>query len=270
MNKGALTVMLGAIAPHERTVVSMSNTPSSAGAVELSPEDRTVADLVAEDPRRAAVFERVGIDYCCGGAVVLSKVCSDQGLDLATVTELLVDATRDDVDERNWNDATVQELIDNIVEVHHGYMATALPRLTLLAHKVARAHGDREPAMRDAEMVVVQLVDEMRTHTGEEEQDVFPLCIDAAEGRLDSVDAEQLAATLGGLVEDHDDTARHLARLHELTNDFTAPEDACNTWRAYMDALDRLEQDVHRHVHKENHVLFPKVMELLYVARSTD
>ena len=65
-------------------------------------------------------------------------------------------------------------------------------------------------------------------------------------------------------------SARHIARLRELTNDFTPPEHACTTWRAYLDAMDRLEQDLHRHIHKENHVLFPKVMELLYAVRSAD
>lgn len=242
----------------------MTSIPINTGAAGPEATERLVSDLVAEDPRRAAVFERVGIDYCCGGKVPLADACRDHGLELAMVEDLLREATREDADVRNWNDATVQELIANIIEVHHGYLATALPRLTLLAHKVARAHGAREPALREAESVVVQMVDELRAHTAEEEAEIFPSCIDAVEGRLDDTESAELSGELGGLVADHDETGRHLSRLRELTDGFTAPERACTTWRAYLDALERLEQDTHRHVHKENHVLFPKVMDLLY------
>lgn len=268
-----LTAAIEMLRPTHPTIsndwTSMSSTPITSGAVEPLPEDLLVADLVAEDPRRAAVFERVGIDYCCGGAVPLSQACTEHGLDVAVVQDLLDEATRDDQDTQSWADASIPELVENIVDGHHAYLATALPRITLLAHKVARAHGDTEPDMRVAEAVVVQMVSELRAHTAEEEADVFPRCIDAVEGRVDGDEAEELATLLGGLVEDHDETGQHLERLRELTNGFTPPGHACTTWRAYLDALDRLEQDIHRHVHKENHILFPKVMELLYAVRAT-
>jgi regulator of cell morphogenesis and NO signaling len=246
----------------------MSISPTSAGATELAWQDRSVADLVAEDPRRASVFEQVGIDYCCGGAMPLTQACAEHGLELATVQGMLDEVATDGVEQRNWNDATIQELVENIIEQHHSYIRTSLPRLEELAHKVARVHGDRDPRLRDAEPVVVELVAEMGAHTDEEEQEVFPICIDVAEGRFDVADADKLSAMLGGLVDDHDEAAAHIARLRELTDDFTPPEHACTTWRTFLDTLDRFEQDIHRHIHKENHVMFPKVLELLQAARS--
>lgn len=229
-------------------------------------EDRLVAELVATDPRRAVVFERLGIDYCCGGNVPLADACIEHGLDLAVVRDLLEQATATPSDERDWTQATVAELVEDIVTRHHGLLRTELPRLTVLAHKVARAHGAKHRPLIEAEAVVVQLGDELRAHTADEEDRIFPACLEAGSPTLDVEDATKLAEDLGKLVEEHTEAADHLVALRTLLDDYDPPAHACTSWRAYLDGLERLEQDMHRHVHKENHVLFPKVMNQLYAA----
>jgi len=246
----------------------MSRALDAGGVADLPMIDRLVADLVAEDPRRAAVFERFAIDYCCGGRVPLAQACRDHNLDPATVMSMLADAVNDDEDVRNWHEASIAELVANIVEVHHMYLDSELPRIAALAHKVAKAHGAQEPSLLEVERVVNALVEELQTHTAQEEQDTFPLCITAGAGRSD--EDERLADALGALVLDHDETAGHLRRLRELTHDYEPPVQACTSWRALLDGLRRLELDTHRHVHKENHVLFPKVRDLLNSTPSDD
>lgn len=241
----------------------MTTTPTRAA----EPIDsRHVADLVAQDPRRAAVFERLGIDYCCGGAIPLEQACRDHGLELATVRGLLAAATQADADERDWTEATIPELVEDIVERHHASLRRELPRVTMLAHKVAKAHGAKEPRLVEAEGVVTQLVDELVAHTTLEEEEVFPACLASAATELDADEATQLAEALGRLVDDHTEAAGHLEQLSALLDGYDPPLHACTSWRAYLDALARLEHDTHRHVHKENHVLFPKVMDRLYAA----
>ena len=229
-------------------------------------DDLTVAALVGTDPRRAVVFERLGIDYCCGGNVSLVTACVERGLDLATVRDLLEQATAAPSNERDWTTASIPELIEDIVTRHHRLLRTELPRLTVLARKVARVHGANYQPLIAAEPLVAQLVDELRAHTADEEDMVFPACIDALEENLDSSDAAELAASLGRLVAEHSEAAGHLATLRTLLDGYDPPAHACTSWRAYLDGLARLEHDMRRHVHKENHVLFPKVMDHLYAA----
>ncbi len=244
----------------------MTSTTSPRSPIEL--DERHVAELVTTDPRRAAVFERLGIDYCCGGNIPLAEACAERGLDLATVRDLLEHATSAPSDERDLAGASIEALVDEIVSRHHALLRTEMPRLTILAHKVATAHGARDATLVEAESIVVRCFEELRAHTDDEEQRVFPACVDADRGVLDPDDATTLADALGQLVREHDEAGGHLARLRRLLDDFEPPLHACTSWRAYLDGLERLEQDVHRHVHKENHILFPKVMDRLYAAEA--
>jgi regulator of cell morphogenesis and NO signaling len=64
------------------------------------------------------------------------------------------------------------------------------------------------------------------------------------------------------MLQEHDDAGGALARMRELTNGFTAPPEACNTYRALFAGLVELEEDLHRHIHLENSVLFPQALVL--------
>lgn len=234
--------------------------PHSDAALELSTAH--VSDLVTADPRRAAVFERLGIDYCCGGKLPLEQACSERGLELAAVERQLAAATAEDGSVvRDWSTASIAELVDDIVSRHHERMRGELPRVQALAEKVARAHGAREPRLVQADEVVSRLVEELLEHTAHEEGVVFPMLLDAPwESTTRPEELERITAEVSTLVDDHSQAAERFEELHVLLDDFDPPSEACTSWRAYLDALRRLELDLHEHVHEENHVLFPKVM----------
>jgi regulator of cell morphogenesis and NO signaling len=61
---------------------------------------------------------------------------------------------------------------------------------------------------------------------------------------------------------EHDGAGSALERLRELTDGYIPPSWACNTYRALLDALAHLERDMHRHIHKENSVLFPRALAM--------
>jgi regulator of cell morphogenesis and NO signaling len=221
-----------------------------------------VADLVAEHPPRAAVFERLNIDYCCGGKISLTEACASRGLDLNMVVELL-DATRHTPSaQQDWNDASIDELIANIVDTHHAYARAELPRIVMLAHKVARAHGEQNPALVEANVLVTRLADEMLTHLASEEEEAFDMC--RAIDRGDATVIDDAPRALGDLVADHTQIGDLLAELRTLLNGYEPPMGACTSYRAYLDALQRFERDTHEHVYKENHYLFTKVMDRAY------
>jgi regulator of cell morphogenesis and NO signaling len=220
--------------------------------------DDHVSDLVLADPRRARVFEELGIDYCCGGRTPLADACGALDLDTDDVIALLAeprDASAEDVD---WTAAPIADLVRHIVTTHHAYLRDELEPLRALVAKVARAHGDAHPELHDVQVTFERTADELARHLAEEELVAFPACVAAAAGEAHAALAEPLAA----LVHDHDDLAAGLRTLRTLTNGYTPPADACNSYRAMLDRLATLEGDTHRHVHEENNILFPRALAL--------
>jgi regulator of cell morphogenesis and NO signaling len=225
--------------------------------------ERTIGELVAERPARARVFEGFKIDYCCGGKKPLADACRAKGLDPQTVLNML--AIVDDAaprDERDWTKATITELCDNVESTHHAYLKQELPRLEFMATKVAARHGDHRPELVELRDVFLAFKAELESHMAKEERILFPLCrqLDRAEAAFPS-HCGSVQNPIRVMILEHDHAGNDLGRMRELTNGFVPPADACNTYRAYFDALAQLEQDMHRHVHKENSVLFPKAVE---------
>jgi regulator of cell morphogenesis and NO signaling len=224
--------------------------------------DTTVGEIVRSAPARSRIFENLGIDYCCGGKKPLAEVCRAKGLDPATVVAML--SALDSSSDPTTVDAdamTLSELCDHIEEVHHGYLREELPRLDFMTRKVAAVHGDHEPRLLEVRKVFESFQAELTSHTKEEDETVFPavrrLEADHA-GRADA--SVRLGTMLCKLEVEHENAGAALTRLRELTDDYTPPEWACNTFRALYDGLAQLEKHTHQHVHQENNVLFPKAL----------
>lgn len=227
--------------------------------------DSTIGTLVADDARRTRVFERLGIDYCCGGQRSLAEACAQRGLDPHTVAQVLEAAeAADDAssDATDWRERPLDELIDHIEDTHHAFLRRELPRLTELIHKVARVHGDTAPWMVDVKTVFDVLRVELEAHMRKEEETVFPLIQTLAAGGELPAASDLGTDPIGLMEEEHDEAGAALKRMRTLTNGYTPPEEACGTFRAALEGLARLEADMHQHVHKENNVLFPRARAL--------
>jgi len=233
--------------------------------------EKTVGQWVVERPSRARVFERLGIDYCCGGKHPLRQACEQKQLNYDAV---LADLDQDDAAPaeglRSWASASLTDLCDHIDQTHHAYLKNELPRLEFLTNKVAARHGETRPALREVHQVFVALKSEMEGHMMKEERVLFPLCrqLDVAE-ELPAMHCGSIGNPIEVMIREHEDAGDALARIRALTDDFTCPPDACNTFRALYDSLHQLEQDMHQHVHKENNILFPKAVRLEKVLSAT-
>lgn len=224
--------------------------------------DRTIGQLVAEKPSRSRVFERWGIDYCCGGKKLLDETCTAKNLDTAAVLE---DIERSDAQPEpavvDWRSKPLSELCDHIEREHHGYLREALPRLTALTEKVAQVHGARDPRLVELRDVFAAFRSEMEEHTAKEERILFP-AIRALEG---SDGANPFGSEIGRPIQvmlaDHDSAGEALEKMSSLTNGYTPAPDDCNTHRAMLDGLSELASETHIHVHKENNILFPRAIE---------
>lgn len=224
----------------------------------------SLGELVAADERRAVFFDRLGLDYCCSGDRTLGEACQAKGLDPATVSAAL--EALDAADPRaesttDWTGRPLAELIEHIVDTHHAYLRRELPRLAMLFERVTSVHGHQSPWLREAQDVYSRLRLKLSAHTRSEETVVFPLirALEAGEQPAEARDAEAL---LAGAEAEHEEAGNALGRLRALSDDYTPPEWACERFRSLLDGLATLEADTHRHVHKENSILFPRARRL--------
>lgn len=227
--------------------------------------DRTVAELVLEKPSRSRFFETMGIDYCCGGKKTLQEVCERKQLDPANLLKLLEAddlIVLDEATER-ISEMSLGELVVNIIERHHEYLRQELPRLQAMLSKVVRVHGESEPRLHQMLSIFQAFAVELGTHMMKEENILFPVIAQMeAVRRIPQSCFGTIANPIRQMEFEHDGAGDALARLRDLSDGFRPPEWACNTYRAVLDGLHDIEQNMHVHVHKENNVLFPKALEL--------
>lgn len=224
----------------------------------------TVGQLVAQRPLAARVFERYGIDFCCGGNVSLEQACRAQGLEPERVLDEVARCIAQPGDDlTDWTERSLSELCDHIESTHHAYLREELQPLAAMIAKVASRHGESDPRLDKVVAAFSDLQMELMPHMMKEEQILFPMI------RQLECGAEQphfhcgnLRNPVGMMEMEHDHAGRLLKSIRDLTDDYAAPDWACNTYRAMLERLARLESDMHRHVFKENEILFPRAVAL--------
>jgi regulator of cell morphogenesis and NO signaling len=222
----------------------------------------TLGAIVTRHPSLARELEHRKLDYCCGGAITLGQACRDAGLDAAAVAAELTASISDD-GPAPWSHLEVDDLVAHLMETHHRYLWDELPRLHALLDKVVDVHGDRHPDLHDVARCFKAIRADIEPHLVKEERVLFP-----AIGQLASSPTTPTFGfgTIGNpisvMLRDHDELGALLVELRTSTNDYTVPDDGCASYRALFEGLEQLEADTHLHVHKENNVLFPRVVLL--------
>lgn len=229
--------------------------------------DSTIRDIVAGDFRTAAVFQKYEIDFCCGGGRPLADACDDKGLCLETVLADLARACAGGTPAPGFASWDATTLVAYIVDHHHAYVREALPIITAHTAKVARVHGERHPEMVDVHRIFADVCEEMTSHMFKEEQILFPFVVEldaaAREGRQPPPPPfGTVGNPIAMMEQEHESAGGAMARIRELTNAYSAPADACTTFRVCLQELAAFERDLHTHVHLENNVLFPIALRL--------
>ncbi len=224
--------------------------------------DNTVGDIVAGCPALASVFEDIGIDYCCGGKKTLGDACRDKGLEPQSVLATLAQPPQTEP-VADTAVMALTELADHIEQTHHAYLRSEFSRLNELTSKVASVHGDQNPRLHQVSETCRALIAELSDHMMKEEQILFPLVrqLDASD-TAPTFHCGSLANPIHQMESEHSQAGAALERLRELTDGFTPPDGACNSYRAMLNAIAHLERDLHLHIHKENNVLFPRALEM--------
>ena len=225
-------------------------------------ESTSVAEVAAALPASVRVFQRHGVDFCCGGKKPLGVVCEEQGLSFAELADAIERAAAAPaVAPQDWTRAPLHVLIDHIVTTYHDSLREDLPRLETLAARVLRVHGGREPRLLGRiEAIVAELSTDLNEHMRKEELVLFPM-IRAVEAKS-AATGPGIAAPIRVMEWEHDRAGELLAELGTITSGYDAPRWACETLRALFHGLEQLEAAMHVHVHLENNVLFPRALQL--------
>jgi len=229
---------------------------------------QTVREIAQTQPSSIRVFEQFGIEYCCGGGERLIEACAAKDVDVDAVISALEAALRNENPQvKDWTKESLASLTKHIVATHHAYCKEHLPRLSGQAMKVVKAHGGTNPELALIRTRLAELAEELTEHLAVEEIVVFPMIVKLEAKKVSTgVDPEESRASVGNplavLIQEHDNAGVLLAEIRSLGRDFNAPEYACTTYRAFFEGLKEFEHDLHRHVHLENNILFPRAIEL--------
>lgn len=228
----------------------------------------TIGEIVAADFRTAKVFEKHGIDFCCGGNVALAAICTEKGLDLAEISNELA-AVQNEPAQRseNYSAWALPFLVDYIVNTHHAYLKENDEQIAAYAQKIAGVHGVHHPEVIEIATLFAKIASDMAAHLQKEEEVFFPAIKRADAARVagrspDGKDRETIRLTLLTLQREHEEIGDAVHTIRHLSKDYAIPNDVCNTFMVTYQKLKEFEDDLHKHVHLENNILFPKAAAL--------
>lgn len=229
---------------------------------------KSIGDFVAEDYRTAAVFEKYGIDFCCGGQVSLARTCQEKGLDGAAILGEIEAAQQVAMDRsQNYGSWELPFLADYIINTHHAYLNENTGQIAAYARKIAEVHGAHHPEVVEIAAIFDKIAADMTAHLREEEELLFPIIKRIAAARKvgsapEVKDTTALQASLAKLGQEHEEIGDATHAIRHLARDYALPADVCNTFAVTYRKLKEFEDDLHKHVHLENNILFPKAARL--------
>lgn len=227
----------------------------------------TVREAATTIPQSTRIFEKLKIDYCCGGNTPLGEACANAGVEVEEIERMLeeVQTTSDRTIE--FQTVTLPNLIDYIVEKHHVFTKDELARLDPLFAKVVSVHGQNHPELLQARELFGSLSADLTPHMFKEEQILFPHIRNLERAAVHKLPAPfapfgTVNNPVRMMMKEHDVAGDILRELRKITNDYTVPSDACISFQTLYQALAELEADLHQHIHLENNILFPRAIKL--------
>jgi len=228
---------------------------------------KTLGEIAVEMPGATREFEKLGIDYCCGGSRTLGEACAEANISVdealarleESVTSVQTEASQD------WQKPLLADLIAHITTTHHAFVREESPRIEALAAKVAGVHGKNHPELLQVQEIFSALAAELSVHLMKEEQILFPFVLRMEESALagEAVPPAMFGTVVNPIrmmMQEHDGAGDLLRSLRTITTDYKLPEDACISYHTLYQALQGYEADLHQHIHLENNILFPRAV----------
>lgn len=232
-------------------------------------KDETLGQIAAKDLRKALVFKKYGIDFCCGGKKTIKEACAEKGLDVTLVEKELQETEKNIPNSNNlpFNDWSIDFLADYVVNTHHTYVRKNLPELVFYSNKVSRVHGGRHPELIKINQLVEEINNELNSHMQKEEIVLFPYVkqLVAAKKSGESLPSSHFGTVRGpiNMMEmEHELVGKNYEEIKKLTINYSLPADACMSYSMLYRLLEEFENDLNIHIHLENNIMFPKAIEI--------
>jgi len=231
-------------------------------------QQETIGEMVAKDYRKAQVFKKLGIDFCCGGKKTLDEACARTGLDVLQVQEELLSASSQDQNlSLNFDKWGPDFLIDYIVNTHHDYVRENVPFISEIANKVAKVHGAHHHELIEVANIFKVVSKDLILHMMKEEKVLFPFIKELVVtkqngGRPPFIPFDTIDNAIQIMEMEHELAGGDMAAIRTITNNYTLPEDACTSYTILYKKLEEFENDLFNHVHLENNILFPKTIQI--------
>jgi len=235
----------------------------------INTNELSLSAIVNKYPSAAGLFEKFDLDYCCKGKHTLREACKDDAIKFQKVEHALHRIAEDELtnnDKHNFEKEDLGVLINHIVNKHHRYVKESMPMIMAHLEKVSTRHGDKNPELFEVYQLFNELKMDMEQHMYKEENILFPRINEVNQlvkspALRRSIESHYLEAPINVMQDEHERAGDILHEIKKLTADYTPPPDACTTYRLSFDELKQFEHDLHRHVHLENNILFPRAVE---------
>jgi len=215
-------------------------------------ETEILGNLAVTRPAAVRVFHRNGIDFCCGGKQTLAEATAAKGLDIQTILDEIEQEEKAG-DNTRWDEAPIPDLVHHILDVYHAGHRRDLPPLLQMARKIEEVHGDKASFPQGLREHLEHIQEALESHLQKEEQILFPAIL-AGHGAM-------TMGPISVMEAEHVEHGVNLAKTRSLAHDFVPPAEACTTWKALYNGLEELEREIMTHIHLENNLLFPKVLQ---------
>lgn len=231
-------------------------------------ENQIIGELVAKDYRAASVFKKYGIDFCCQGNRTINDACEKKKINSENVLNDLMNLTTSQengaTDFKSW---PLDLLADYIVKKHHRYVEEKSLEIKPYLDKICRVHGERHPELFEIKEHFNACAGELAMHMKKEELILFPAIKKLVGAKENHTPVEKphfgtVKNPIQMMMSEHEIEGDRYRKIETLSNGYTPPQDACNTFRVTYALLNEFEQDLHLHIHLENNILFPKAIEL--------
>lgn len=232
-------------------------------------ENQIIGELVAKDYRAASVFKKYGIDFCCQGNRTINDACEAKKIDSNLVigdlnAQSSESKTENSIDYKSW---PLDLLADYIEKTHHRYVTNKTQEIKPYLDKICSVHGGRHPELHEINEHFTATAGELAQHMKKEELVLFPFVRKMTQSQIDNTKVEAphfgtVQNPIQMMMDEHTAEGERYRKIEELSNNYTPPEDACNTYRVTFALLKEFEEDLHLHIHLENNILFPRAIEL--------
>lgn len=230
--------------------------------------EETIGEIAAKDLRKAEVFKKYGLDFCCGGKKTLKEACNEKGIDAAVIEKELMQADTIKISRPlPYDEWSLDFLADYIIQTHHSYIRKTLPDIRYYADKVYKVHGSVHPELKHVQQLVEEIHAELTSHMMKEERILFPYikklaATDGSEYFVEQKSFGTVQNPINMMELEHELVGHNMQELRKQTKDYTLPDDACASYSLLYRMLKEFEDDLFIHIHLENNILFPKAVAL--------